>query len=1637
MINKRAYSTLLFILAFLNGFVSAQVDTLHYLPPLYYTGNTNNDYGDQYLLLSTFETIPFSVRVRTRDGSYDQTFSISQSTPAQIDMGYQFAAVGLIGPTQKNTPLNDEGLIVSGPEPFFVNVTHKTSIQACIITSKGTVGLGKEFYAGFMASVLEDNNASNSRNKRRSHFISVMATENNTFVTFNNPRVQWDGHPSSSFTVSLQAGQSYVVTKDFHNSGLNNTTVNHFNGTKVTSNKPVSVISGSWTSAMDKGVRDIGLDQIVPIDIVGDEYIVLRGNGSNLVERVIVVSVGGTNNIYLNGSSTPYATLNGAGDYVIIPENQYSGNDNMYIQTDTSVYVYQSLAGSNSNATTGMVFVPRLSCSVDKEVQISYADFLGNPEIKLVTQTGSSITINGVSIGGGESVSGNSFWESYSINKGTLATCNPGPDWNFTIQSTGALNAALTIESGAIGAGGYYSGFGTVPEISFNPVLELSGFCAGNAKLTASGYSDYNWYKDGIIIPGETQSEYYPHTPGRYKVVGITTCAGQPGYTYPSGEVIISPCLSVHPDSISIQEGDILNPNATFTIELSHQWDEDDVTFDYATIPGTATQGVDYLSTNGTITIESGNQSVTIDVPIQNDLLAEDIETLELEISNPDNAIIKDKSGTIFIEDDGDPKPQINLGASKTVNENAGTVSYNVTLDRLSGQTIRADYTISDNTATRPSDYSRAAGYSGTLTFAPGELTKIITINIFDDNIHEPGANEQFVITLSNIVNATLGNLVSITSIVDNESTPTMTLSADNVAEGDTLFITGTLSHPSNQNITFNYFTLNDVATSPDDYTALPLTADTLRANALSFSVGIVTVDDITLEGSEPFLFVVQNLQYAAFAGPALSDTVTPTILDNEGLPQISVSNATGTEGENIGINLTVSHPSSTDIIFEFHTTGLSATEDVDYTGTNPAQVFIIPANQLHDTIIVASIEDTDEEGNENFEVYLNNVSSNALFNDSVAMVTIIDNDDTPVANSDLFSTNEDTPLTENVFDNDAGFGDMPVGIIMHSLPMHGHIHIDSTTGVFTYTPSADYFGGDSLKYTIEDADGDQSSAWVIVSVLSQNDIPVAVRDTFFIAEEETLDTTVLYNDYGLGDGIDNIAVTSPPASGTLNFSANGDFTYTPVAEFYGIRNFTYEITDGNGNHTFAIVRIVVAYSNDYDPVAVNDTISTPEDDPVTISVLSNDYDTDGQSTIDPGSVNIVTTPQNGNAVVNYITGIVTYTPDTDFQGNDYFEYQISDAGSRTSNTARVVITVTGNNDVPVALCHDSVEGYLDSNGSFILETALVNNNSFDNDGDPLVYSFNTSNFSCSDIGHHTITMTVRDPMLAQSQCTSILNLRDTTLPVITFSPNDTIIYSDGTTCGQKIFYSRPEFTDNCGGIQFGTLKSGYTSGSDFPVGITNIKYSYTDPSGNGPVSVNFNIELRDTVSPVVSCNSDTVFVSAGNTYNIAGNIYDPSVTESCSHSIVNDFNGSTTLNGASLNKGIHQITWTATDAQGNAGTCVQTIHVYDSLTITLLSSDDNDTICEGETIIFTAMPTGGMGTYTYQFYVNNIPVSNGVTGNTLTISDLVYTQTHNVYAEVTDVYGNAESSATLQVKVWKQPATGGFMHIPNGFASE
>ena len=177
----------------------------------------------------------------------------------------------------------------------------------------------------------------------------------------------------------------------------------------------------------------------------------------------------------------------------------------------------------------------------------------------------------------------------------------------------------------------------------------------------------------------------------------------------------------------------------------------------------------------------------------------------------------------------------------------------------------------------------------------------------------------------------------------------------------------------------------------------------------------------------------------------------------------------------------------------------------------------------------------------------------------------------------------------------------------------------------------------------------DQASASITV-----NRPPVANPNSYSTAEDTTLTVPapgVLGNDNDPdGNPITVTGHTQPP-NGSVTVAANGSISYVPNANFHGTDTFSYTISDGKGATASTTVTITVTPQND-PPIAVNDTRTTNEDTPVTVPVLTNDSDIDGDSL----TVTVVSNPPNGTAVIN-ADNTVTYTPDPDFNGTDTFTY--------------------------------------------------------------------------------------------------------------------------------------------------------------------------------------------------------------------------------------------------------------------------------------------------------------------------------------------------------------------------------------------
>ena len=153
-------------------------------------------------------------------------------------------------------------------------------------------------------------------------------------------------------------------------------------------------------------------------------------------------------------------------------------------------------------------------------------------------------------------------------------------------------------------------------------------------------------------------------------------------------------------------------------------------------------------------------------------------------------------------------------------------------------------------------------------------------------------------------------------------------------------------------------------------------------------------------------------------------------------------------------------------------------------------------------------------------------------------------------------------------------------------------------------------------------------------------------------------------------DALTVTAVGSTP-NGVAVINGDGTITFTPNLGFSGVATLTYTISDGRGGTSTAQVSVTVAAPANRPPVAVDDSATTTVDTPVTINVLVNDSDPDGD-TITVSSVQPVST--HGTVVI--VGGQPKYTPNAGFTGFDIFEYTISDGrGGFTTATATSVPT--------------------------------------------------------------------------------------------------------------------------------------------------------------------------------------------------------------------------------------------------------------------------------------------------------------------------------------------------------------------------
>ncbi|MEL4896728.1 Calx-beta domain-containing protein, partial [Crocosphaera sp. Alani8] len=167
---------------------------------------------------------------------------------------------------------------------------------------------------------------------------------------------------------------------------------------------------------------------------------------------------------------------------------------------------------------------------------------------------------------------------------------------------------------------------------------------------------------------------------------------------------------------------------------------------------------------NSTVSFAPGQTSQSIVINIIDDQVVEADETFTVNLSNPVGATITDGTGIgTIVNDDVAPPPELSIN-DVTVNEGDGTATFTVSLSSANDSEVTVDFNTVDGTAIAGSDYT---GSNSTVSFAPGQTSQSIVINITDDQVVE--ADETFTVNLSNAVGATITDGTGVGTIVNDD----------------------------------------------------------------------------------------------------------------------------------------------------------------------------------------------------------------------------------------------------------------------------------------------------------------------------------------------------------------------------------------------------------------------------------------------------------------------------------------------------------------------------------------------------------------------------------------------------------------------------------------------------------------------------------------------------------------------------------------------------------------------------------------------------------------------------------------------------------------------------------------------------
>lgn len=1262
------------------GLLNAQYSTEHYMPPFYYDGNTNDNPDEIRIDISTMETSSFDVSVKNYAGSTIYTKTVSKTSPNNFSVSYSsYLYADDVGTTD-----GTKGLYFTANKPFYLRVDLEAGSQTGSIASKGNAGMGQEFRSAHFYQSSVDY----TQDGTFGSFISIMATENSTTVTLTpNSGVYFLGRSSSSaWSVTLDKGRSYVLGMD----NSTNTYDEDIIGTKITSDKDIVVNSGTWSGSIrqsqSKKPRDLGMDQLVPIDKTGTDYLIIEGESSSYGGvHAIVVATEDNTDVKVDGS--PKVSDLAAGEFYAWDLDNNNNSSLDYIETSKPALVYyQGYATDENNVKNNhglFVLAPIDASNTSNGYEhVHFGDDVdrllgGSAETNFYVLAKNAPTVTYGSTNYSITSWDNQSTRTYSID-GTTWTLYRKLDfsigyYDLYMSSSGPLYVWYGMGSGERGLFSSIQPFstGNTPPVAIaqtvtatedvDKTITLEGTDDDGDNLTytiTTLPSNGTLYQtsDGSTRGDAISSTGTAVTDGSHRVIYVSASNGNGNShgnfafkvndgTVDSDDAIVTVNVTAVNDLPTITSDPSITTNEdveyVFSSSNFNYSDDDEDALNKLKITNLESAGTLYLDADNDDAYDSGE-----DITDEQEITASNISSGHLRFAPVANA--NGSSYTTFTFKVSDGTAYSSSGGTMTINvtavDDAPTVANeiaNVTADEDATNTsidlssVFTDFDNNDNEITKSVTGNSPSGkistsISGnilTLDYADNQ-NGVITVTVTGTS-NGLTVTESFSVTINAVNDAPTADSQTVT--VNEDTDVTITLAGSDIDGDDLTYNINTL--PANG-------TLYQTSDGSTRGSAISSTGTTVSDG--SHRVIYVSASNGNGSGHGNFTFKVTDDGSGNLSSSAATVTVDVTAVND--VPVATAQTVTVNEDTDVTITLAGTDGDGEDLTYKISTLPSNGTLYQTSDGSTRGNAISSTPTSVSDDsyrVIYVSASNGNGDNHGNFGFKVNDGTSDS--EDATVTVNVTAVDDAPTVSSALsdITVNEDasnyTTALNSVFsDVDNNDDDISKSLQTNSNTDLLSASISGNTLTLDFEENKNGSANITIRGTSNNATVDDE---ISVTVNAVNDEPSFTKGSNISVNEDAGAQTNSDWATSLDDG-------DPEATQTLTFSvtnnnnslfssqpginSEGDLTFTPASNENGSATVTIVLSDnggtGNGgDDTYSAQTLTIAVN------AVNDT-------PTDIALTSTSVDDDSESGTTVGNLSS-TDPDDGDSHSYSIVG--------------------------------------------------------------------------------------------------------------------------------------------------------------------------------------------------------------------------------------------------------------------------------------------------------------------------------------------------------------------------------------------------------------